>query len=69
MEKYFEPIIKVLQNGIGKKMIKDVNFDILTAFIFFPVMTLSNSRICKNFDINEDNIETAFSLAWDAIKF
>ncbi len=68
VEKYFEPIVKVLQTGVEQKIIKNVNFDILTTFIFFPVMILSNTRLCSNFEINEDNIETAFSLAWDAIK-
>ena len=68
VEKYFEPIVKVLQTGVEQKIIKNVNFDVLTTFIFYPVMILSNTRLCTNFEISEDNIETAFSLAWDAIK-
>ena len=68
VEKYFEPIMAVLQNGIEQKIIKNVHFEILTAFIFFPAMTLSNPRLCETIELNEENIETAFTLAWDAIK-
>jgi len=68
VEKYYEPIFEVLKRGIEQKIIKDVCFDILATFIFHPIMTLSNQRICKDFERNEVNIETAFKLAWDAIK-
>ena len=68
MEKYFEPIINVLKRGIEQKIIKDVCFDILVTFIFHPIFTLSNQRICSDFEKSKDNIESAFTLAWDAIK-
>jgi hypothetical protein len=68
VEKYFERMLRVLQRGVDEKIIKNVSFDILIAFIFFPVMILSNSRLCENFEQNESNIETAFTLAWDAIR-
>jgi len=68
IETYFDPIINVLLRGIEQKIIKDVNFDILSAFIFYPIIALSNARVCQTFELNNDNIETAFTLAWDAIK-
>lgn len=68
VEKYFEPLILVLQKGIDQKIIKDVNFDILKAFIFYPVMMLANPKHCQDFETSQANIETAFGLAWDAIK-
>lgn len=68
IEKYFAPIIEVLQRGIDQKIIKDVDFDILAAFIFFPILALSNPSKCHDFELTPDNIETAFNLAWDAIK-
>ena len=68
VEKYFEPIIAVLQKGIEKKIIKNVSFDILAAFMFYPIMILANSRLCQEFELKAENIETAFTLAWDAIK-
>jgi hypothetical protein len=45
-----------------------VNFDILSAFMWYPITVLANPRICQSFEMNEENIETAFTLAWDAIK-
>ncbi|RLC00395.1 MAG: TetR/AcrR family transcriptional regulator [Deltaproteobacteria bacterium] len=68
IEKYFDPVIHVLLRGIEQKIIKNVNFDILTAFIFYPIVALSNARVCQDFEVTDENIETAFTLAWDAIK-
>ena len=68
VEQYFEPIAKVLQRGIEQKIIKNVNFDILTAFLYYPITVLTNPTLCSDFELNEENIETAFTLAWDAIK-
>lgn len=68
VEKYFTPIHEVLQRGIDEKIIKDVEFDILAVFMFYPVMALSNPHLCANFELSPEGIETAFTLAWDAIK-
>jgi AcrR family transcriptional regulator len=68
LEQYFEPLAKVLQRGIEQKIIKNVNFDILTTFLYYPLTALANPNLCQNFEMNEKNIETAFTLAWDAIK-
>ena len=68
VEQYFVPLIKVLQTGIELKIIKNVNFDILTAFMYHPITVLANPGLCQDFELNEENIETAFTLAWDAIK-
>ena len=68
VEKYFDPLLNILHRGIEEKIIKNVNFDILSAFVFYPPIFLSNSRLCKNLDLSRENIEIAFTLAWDAIK-
>ena len=68
VQKRFELVIKILHKGIEQKIIKDVNFEILAAFIFYPILTLSNSRLCKNIEMSEETIEEAFGMAWDAIK-
>lgn len=68
IEKHFEPMFKVIQRGIEQKIIKDLPLEMLTVFIFYPVMILSNPKMCKNIDLNDENIERAFTLAWDAIK-
>lgn len=68
IEKYFEPLMQVVQRGIEQKIIKDVHFDILGAFMFYPVMILANPNICHGFELSDENVTTAFQLAWDAIK-
>lgn len=68
VERHFEPLIEVILRGIEQKIIKDVNFDILMAFMFYPIMILSNERLCRDIDLNNETVTTAFNLAWDAIK-
>ncbi|MBT8332607.1 MAG: TetR/AcrR family transcriptional regulator [Deltaproteobacteria bacterium] len=68
VEHYFEPLAKVLQTGIEQKIIKNVHPDILKAFMYYPIAVLVNPSLCQDFELNAENIEAAFSLAWDAIK-
>ncbi len=68
VDKHFEPLFNILKKGIEQKIIKDVSFDILSAFIFYPMMTLSNPKLCSTFKPTRENIEQSFLLAWDAIK-
>jgi len=68
VEKQFGPLAGVIQRGIQQKIIKDVPLDILRIFILFPVVILSNPRLSEKFNFDEKSIETAFNMAWDAIK-
>ncbi len=68
VEKSFLPMINILKKGIEQKIIKNVNHDILAAFIFYPILILSNSNHCAGFKQTEKNIEDAFTMAWDAVK-
>jgi AcrR family transcriptional regulator len=68
VEKYFEPMIEVIQRGTEQKILKDVSFEMFQIFAFFPVTILANPRICANFNCSDINIEKAFDMAWDAIK-
>ena len=68
LEQYFIPIIHVVQRGIEQKIIKNVDLDLLSAFMFSPVSYLANPRLCQDLELDEEDIETAFSMAWDAIK-
>jgi AcrR family transcriptional regulator len=68
LEKQFVPIISVFEKGIEQKIIKNVNFNLLAAFMFQPISRLANPRLCHGLELNEKEIETAFTMAWDAIK-
>ncbi len=65
---YYAPIIEVLQRGIEQKIIKNVELDVLVAFLFYPLLALTNPGLCSHFKPTAKNIEAAFILAWDAIK-
>jgi len=68
VDKFFSPMFNVLTRGIEQKIIKDVHFEILHAFIFFPVIYLSKWCFSSNLKFDEKTIDSAFNLAWDAIK-
>ena len=68
LEKEFIPIINVIEKGIEQKIIKDVDMNFITAFIFNPISRLANPRLCNGLEMNEEDLELAFTMAWDAIK-
>lgn len=68
VESNFLPMYRILQLAIDQKIIKNVPYDMLTAFIFFPLLTLSNPKLCRSVKLNRQVMEQAFQLAWDAIK-
>jgi len=68
IDMYFEPLFNLLQKGIEQKIIKNVHYEILGAFIFYPVLILANNRLCKTIKLTDKTIKSSFTLAWDAIK-
>ena len=70
LEQHFVQISRVLERGIEQKIIKDVDRHILRAFMFRPISYLANPNLSRGeFELSEENIEKAFTLAWDAMKF
>ncbi|PLX23299.1 MAG: hypothetical protein C0600_15025, partial [Ignavibacteria bacterium] len=57
-----------MRRGIEQKIIKDVSFEILTVFMFYPVLTLANPKVCMHFSDQPENVDIAFDMAWDAIR-
>lgn len=64
----FMPIADLIRHGIEMKIIKNVDVEIITAFVFYPVIILSNPRLCRNFNMTDKQIDQSFQLAWDAVK-
>ena len=68
LEKEYLPIINVFQKGIEQKIIKNVDIHFLGAFIWNPISRLANPRLCHDLEMDAKGLETAFTMAWDAIK-
>lgn len=68
VQERFAPILEAIQQGIEQKVLKNVSLDVFGAFMFYPVMVLSNPCHSKEFKITEENVEAAFTMAWDAVK-
>ena len=68
LEKEYGPIINVYQKGIEQKIIKNVDMNFIMAFIFNPISRLANPRLCHGLELSVEDLEMAFTMAWDAIK-
>ena len=68
LQKEFHPIISVLEKGIEQKIIKNVDMNLLAAFIIHPISRLANPRLSDGLEMDEEKLELAFTMAWDAIK-
>lgn len=68
IQESFAPLLTVFQTGIEQKILKDVDIEVLAAFMFLPIKVLANPNHCKSFKATDKNIGQAFRMAWDAIK-
>lgn len=68
LQSFFGPLISVINRGVADKVLKDVHFHMHMMFFFYPILTLSNPGCGHSGIIVEQTIETAFKLAWDAIR-
>ena len=68
INEYFAPFYTLFQKGIDEKILKNAPIDMLGVFGFYPVMVLSNKKICTSFGEMKDGINIAFEMAWDAIS-
>jgi AcrR family transcriptional regulator len=68
LERHFARIINVFERGIEQKIIKDVDRNLLVAFTLHPISRLANPLLCHGFALDREGLETAFGMAWDAIK-
>ena len=68
IDQMFRPIARLIKYGIKMKIIKSMDPDIISAFIFYPVIILANPRLCKGFRVTNEQVEQSFQMAWDAIK-
>ena len=64
----FQHFYAAFESAAREKIIKKVDVKLLTAFIFPPLAKLANPRTSGGFKMTRKNIESAFEMAWDAIK-
>ena len=68
LEKEYMPLINVIAKGMEQKIIKNVDMNIISAFLFNPVSRLANPRLCYGLEMDAETLEQAFDMAWDAIR-
>ena len=64
----FRSVDSLLQQGVREKLIKDLPLPILTAFAYFPIITLLKFHHGGIVKMNEKRIEQASEIAWNAIR-
>lgn len=68
LTRMFDPLARIIQKGIEQRIIKDVDMDLVGAFMFHPVIYLASPKHCRVFEPTEEKIEQAFRMAWDALR-
>lgn len=68
LEKHFIKFLNVFQCGIDQKIIKNVDITLIGAYMFHPVSRFTNPSMCGDFQLTDETLEIAFTMAWDAIK-
>jgi len=68
LEKEHLPLINVIARGVEQIIIKHVDMNIISAFLFNPVSRLVNPHLCDGLERDAASLEQAFDMAWDAIK-
>ena len=63
----FQAVDSLLKRGINEKTIRDLPLPILTAFSYVPIITLLNFHYAGIVKMDENNIEKACEIAWNAI--
>jgi AcrR family transcriptional regulator len=58
----------LFQRGIKEQSIKDLPIPLLTAFAFFPIITLLNFHFEGVYTMDENHITEACEIAWNTIK-
>ncbi|MGQ7248796.1 TetR/AcrR family transcriptional regulator [Halomonas sp. V046] len=61
------PLLDALVEGQRNGVIKPVGLALLESFLFLPIYHLVQCQSCLPFEPTADNIDTAFSMAWDAV--
>jgi AcrR family transcriptional regulator len=64
----FQPFVSALESGAKQRIIKEVDFDFLAAFMIHPIAILSNTRSGRIKKMTREDIDTTFDMSWDAIK-
>lgn len=62
--KFLFPMFTLLESEQLKKM----PLETFVAFFVVPAIFLGNRKLCANFEVNNQNIEQTFELAWGIIK-
>jgi len=68
LDMHYDPFVHILERGVEQKIIKDADRKLLFAYMFNPLFHLANPRYNQRLYLNDEEIELAFCMAWDAIK-
>ena len=64
----FQHVTRLLERGIEEGMIREHPLPLLTAFAFFPLITLLKFHIGGTIKMDEGRIADACEIAWNAIS-
>lgn len=67
-EPYYAPIETIFQSAINSGEIKNISFEMFSAFNYDIIVALAKRHISGALVMDEENLEQAIRACWDAIK-
>ncbi|MCF6269201.1 MAG: TetR/AcrR family transcriptional regulator [Melioribacteraceae bacterium] len=67
-KKYFSKVANFINEAITQEVIKDVPIDIIAIFTFETAVALAKKHSNGMINLNDENIEIAVNMCWDALK-
>ena len=68
VEDFFSPFRQLIARGQDEGLLKMVPMDLLVAFAFQPLTQLAKQHVKEGSAMDDDDLEAAFSCAWDAVS-
>ncbi len=67
VEDFFTPFRQLIDRGQKEGVLKNAPMDLLVAFAFHPLTQLAKQHVKEGIAMDDDDLESAFSCAWDAV--
>lgn len=66
--KHLQPLLDLWERGKQEGTLKPISPYLMYAFTIYPLNFLTNNQHKNNYELTDENINTAFNAAWDSIK-
>lgn len=67
-EKYYQPVIDFLAQGINRGELRDINLDLLVSLVYGSIVATVKLALSEDFDLTDDMLQDAVKSCWDGAR-